>query len=834
MSTRPDTQQTEPLDTSQADAVLQSRLLEDSVDCIKVLDLEGRLLAMNTGGLKALEICDLAPLLGASWMDFWQGADRTAARAAVETARAGGRGRFVGFFPTTQTRRPAWWDVVVSPVLDARGRPEKLLAISRDVTEWKHSEELLRALIAGTAGVTGTAFFRSLVRHLAEGLHVRWVFVAECLPNLRARTLAFWRDHDFAPDIEYALPGTPCMEVARGRTCHVPDRLAEVFPEDKGMIELGTVSYLGVPLLKSDKRIIGHLVVFDDKPMPADPLALSVMETFAARAGVELERQQADEEVRRLSGESEALLKINRAIGHHLHRDELFGALAGCLRHVVPADRFGIELPMDGNRLQGHILTPSADRAEATQPTVLPAEGTVCHWVIQNREGFVASTREELRARFPVTFDVMRQERMDSLCALPLVTGERCRGALFFMASAPGAYGRLSRGWLEQLAGTVAVALDDCLAHEEVRRLRDRLAAENAYLQEEIRAEHDFTEIVGNSPALRDVLRQVEQVAGTDSTALITGETGTGKELIARAIHDRSPRQSRPLVKVNCGAISAGLVESELFGHVKGAFTGALTNRDGRFKVADGGTIFLDEVGELPLETQVKLLRVLQEQEFEPIGSSHSVKVNVRIIAATNRDLAAAVAAGKFRHDLYYRLNVFPIHVPPLRVRPDDVPLLVTFFLQKFAKRFGKPVKRVSEDTMARLAAYAWPGNIRELQNVIERAVVLSSGPELVLAADFAPPRPAARLATFPAPADAWVPLLPTPAPAPTPMPGPAVGSLEEMERRHIESVLGQTNWMIEGARGAARILNLHPSTLRSRMQKLGIKRPVRTVPQPR
>jgi formate hydrogenlyase transcriptional activator len=287
-------------------------------------------------------------------------------------------------------------------------------------------------------------------------------------------------------------------------------------------------------------------------------------------------------------------------------------------------------------------------------------------------------------------------------------------------------------------------------------------------------------------------------------------------------------------VKVNCGAISAGLVESELFGHVKGAFTGALANRDGRFKVADGGTLFLDEVGELPLETQVKLLRVLQEQEFEPIGSSKTIKVDVRIIAATNRDLSAAVAEGKFRRDLYYRLNVFPIAAPPLRERATDIPLLASFFLQRFAKKFGKPVKKVSNDTMHRLAAYAWPGNIRELQNVIERAILLSPGDTLMLAPDFGPASTnqvaaeVTRLNSRPVPsasiAENDQSLLTSAA---------TVGnSLEDVERRHIESVLAQTNWMIEGERGAARILNLNPSTLRSRMKNLGIKRPERTQPR--
>src|SRR5213593_3459041 len=524
-----------------------------------------------------------------------------------------------------------------------------------DVAQSRRSEELLSAIIQGTVAVTGTQFFRSLVLHLAQGLHVRWVFVAECLPSLRARSLAFWQDHHFGEDFEYALPGTPCMEVAQGRTCHVPDRLAEVFPDDKGMIDMGTVSYLGVPLVNSEKRIIGHLVVFDDKPMPADLLVLSVMETFAARAGAELERQQADEELRRLTGEMEAVLNVNRAIGRHLERDELFGALATSLRGVVPHERFGIELPIEGDRLQGHLLTSSREGAQPTRVKVLPAQGTACNWVLQNREWLVSSTREELRERFPLTFEVMAKENMESLCAMPLVSNDRPRGVLFFMAAREAAYGGLRRGLLEQVTSAVAVALDDCLAHEEVRRLRDQLAAENAYLQEEIRSEHNFQEIVGNSQPLRHVLSQVTQVAPTAATVLIYGETGTGKELIARAIHARSERRGRPLVKVNCGAISAGLVESELFGHVKGAFTGAIQRRTGRFELANGGTLFLDEVSELPPETQVKLLRVLQEGEFEPVGSSHTVRVDVRVIAASNIDLAGAVTAGRFRSDLFYR-----------------------------------------------------------------------------------------------------------------------------------------------------------------------------------
>jgi formate hydrogenlyase transcriptional activator len=346
----------------------------------------------------------------------------------------------------------------------------------------------------------------------------------------------------------------------------------------------------------------------------------------------------------------------------------------------------------------------------------------------------------------------------------------------------------------------------------EVETLKNRLQAENVYLQDEIRGEHNFEDMVGSSPALLDVLRKVERVAATDATVLILGDTGTGKELIARALHSRSARKHRPLVKVNCGAISAGLVESELFGHVKGAFTGAIDKRVGRFELADGGTIFLDEVGELPLESQVKLLRVLQEQEFEPVGSSRTVRVNVRVIAATNRDLERAIAEGRFRADLFFRLNVVSLMLPPLRERQSDVPLLVTFFVSRFAKQFGKRIDAISQDTIRLLSDYAWPGNIRELQNVVERAVVLSDGPVLSLGPDLLPRLPLSGAASVPASGAA---------PA-----SPGGQALDDMERRHIEAVLRQVNYVIEGPAGAAQVLGLHPNTLRSRMKRLGVTRP--------
>ena len=334
----------------------------------------------------------------------------------------------------------------------------------------------------------------------------------------------------------------------------------------------------------------------------------------------------------------------------------------------------------------------------------------------------------------------------------------------------------------------------------EVEELKNQLEAENVYLREQIKLEHDFDDIIGDSEPLRKTLRKVEQVASTDATVLIRGETGTGKELIARAVHDLSTRKGRPIVKVNCAALPPTLIESELFGHEKGSFTGALSQKKGRFELAHHGTIFLDEIGDLGLELQAKLLRVLQEGEFERVGGDRTIRVDVRVIAATHRDLETLVNEGDFREDLYYRLNVFPVEMPPLRGRPGDVPLLVGHFARKYAKKFGRAMGPIPRAMMAAFEKYPWPGNVRELENVVERAVILS-GDSPIRIEDLLDPDKAVEL--------------------------PSAGSLrlEEVERGHIERVLQETGWRIEGKRGAAVLLGLNPSTLRSRIKKLGIER---------
>ena len=338
----------------------------------------------------------------------------------------------------------------------------------------------------------------------------------------------------------------------------------------------------------------------------------------------------------------------------------------------------------------------------------------------------------------------------------------------------------------------------------EIKQLKDRLEAENIYLREQVEVKNTYSGIIGQSEAIKFVLSQVEQVAETDSTVLILGETGTGKELIAQTIHNLSTRKGRPMVKVNCAALSSNLIESELFGHEKGAFTGALSKQMGRFEIADKSTIFLDEIGELPLELQSKLLRVLQSGEFERLGSSKTIHVDVRVIAATNRDLVQAIQNKSFRKDLYYRLNVFPIHIPPLRERKEDIPLLVWSFVAEFGKRMGKKIDTIPQKSMQAMINYAWPGNVRELRNVIEHAMIISRGKTLVVE----------------------LPGIDGISGAETPHESDFLSTLEEVERDHIVSILERTGWRVKGEGGAADVLGVKPSTLYSKMKKLGIRRP--------
>jgi formate hydrogenlyase transcriptional activator len=527
------------------------------------------------------------------------------------------------------------------------------------------------------------------------------------------------------------------------------------------------------------------------------------------------ERKQTEEALRRNEAQNRSLLRINNAIITNLTQEALLCSISEALHRVISFDRCAITLYQPERdtflflAVEGELLS---DYFQAGME-YLRSETSV-GWVYDHKQPRVCGNLQD-SSQF-ANERRLAAEGIQSICVLPMVLQGKCIGTLSFVSRERDGYSDQDALFLQEVANQVVLAIQNMQSYNEISSLKGRLEKENVYLREELRAEHNFEEIVGNSPALLKVLRDVEQVAPTDSTVLIYGETGTGKELVARAIHSRSTRSSRALVNVNCSAISAGLVESELFGHVKGAFTGALDRRIGRFELANGGTIFLDEIGELNLETQVKLLRVLQEREFEPVGSSRTLRVEVRVIAATNRNLREAVEAGRFRADLFYRLNVFPIEIPPLRERRSDIPTLVAFCLSRLSKRFGKKIEGVSRESMEHLLNYSWPGNIRELQNVIERAVIVAVEPILRLDRDLIPVTGAKVAENHGRPDPKSHPV--------TPVTAAALPTLCEVERNHILAALHTTGGKIEGANGAAKILDLHPNTLRHRIQKLGIR----------
>ncbi|PYL13620.1 MAG: Fis family transcriptional regulator [Verrucomicrobia bacterium] len=507
------------------------------------------------------------------------------------------------------------------------------------------------------------------------------------------------------------------------------------------------------------------------------------------------------------------LLNLTTRITSNLDLREVLRAISANFREVMRCDGAGVWLPGEGAgtfKLYAFDAPVSKGFAKEEVIITLP-EDDPARRAFETMKPMVATVDEIGWPGGGEGYRLAAAESVKSACFIPLVNRGRALGDLMIVRLTEGTFTAEDVDFLSQAAGQIAIAIENALAYREISELKDKLAQEKLYLEEEIRSEMNFAEIVGKSSALRKVLKRVETVAPTDSTVLIYGETGAGKELIARAIHDLSPRKSKAFVKLNCAAIPTGLLESELFGHERGAFTGAIAQRIGRFEVAHGGTIFLDEIGEIPLELQTKLLRVLQEREFERLGSSRTLRTDARLIAATNRDLEAMVAEQKFRSDLFFRLNVFPIQVPPLRERHGDIPLLVRHFAQQFSKRMNKTIDTISSATMDALSRYHWPGNIRELQNVIERAVITSTGP--VLKVDVAD----LKISRSSSPAEK----------------SSAQGStndalrnvLEETERQQILKALKQSNWVVAGPKGAAAKLGMKRSTLQLRMSKLGISR---------
>jgi formate hydrogenlyase transcriptional activator len=499
------------------------------------------------------------------------------------------------------------------------------------------------------------------------------------------------------------------------------------------------------------------------------------------------------------------LLDLTNAVVTQLDTRTLFAAVAPALRRCCSADVAALTLYDPDARVLGHHACDVPDDfcsnpcPEPQKPIDRSLDGSASGLVFTTGKPRIFSLPE--LETFPDSGFIL-EKGIRSVCSVPLATAQGVLGTLDLGAYSPDAFSSDQFHLLTRVAGQIAIAVSNAVAYKRIEELNAQLAQEKLYLQDEIRSERGFEEIIGRSVSLRRVLREIETVAPTGSTVLITGETGSGKELVARAIHQLSGRRDNAFVKMNCAAIPSGLLESELFGHEKGAFTGAINQRIGRFELANRGTVFLDEIGEIPLELQPKLLRVLQEREFERLGSVRTLHTDARLIAATNRDLVTLAREQKFRPDLFYRLNVFPIHVPPLRHRREDIPMLVRRFAQQYARQMKKTIETIPAETMERLTGYDWPGNIRELQNLIERAVILSPGPTLdvpVAALDV-------RRTEIPRHDEAQ--------------------TLVDAERRHIVGALEKANWVVGGANGAAARLGMKRSTLQFRIRKLGIVRP--------
>jgi len=615
-------------------------------------------------------------------------------------------------------------------------------------------------------------------------------------------------DHSFC---KHAVESREPLVVSDARRHHI-------FGHYVAFTEPGVVAYAGVPLIDSEGHALGTFCVADEKPHDWTEDEIGILRVLATSTLSEVELRSQAEELRSLTANLQGLvesrtselrnseerlrvlLAVNNAIVTCLDRESMFAATAAALRSAIPYDRCALVL-LDPDKNVFRVLGVAGP---VPSPPVIPL-GT--EWPRhQSRSGWILDHRQpmltpDLQDAPPFAeHGPLLKEGLRSAVSVPVEIKGKTIGTLNVGSRVPGRYGQNEASLLAAIAEQVALAIENLLAYEEIATLKARLEEENLYLQEEVRTEAAFGDVVGESPGILGALEKVRKVAGTDSTVLVTGETGTGKELIVRAIHAMSRRKEKILVKVNCAALPAGVIESEIFGHERGAFTGALSRKIGRFELANGGTLFLDEIGDLPLELQAKLLRVLQDGEFERVGGTQTLKVNVRLVAATNRDLQQAVSVDRFRADLYYRLNVFPIVIPPLRDRPKDIPHLARHFAMHYASKMGKRVGRLGPEVLNWLSTYAWPGNVRELQNVIERAVILSSEGRFELG-DIAAAPPGAGATQN------------------------KLRSLEEVERQHIVAVLEETRWRISGDRGAAKVLGLKRTTLEARMKKLGIDR---------
>ena len=748
--------------------MLFEELLESSPDAIIVTDLEGRITGANAH-LEKLFGFYRSELLGQPVETLIPERFRSAHPAHRKTFHTEPRMRPMGVGVELYARRkdgsefPV--DIMLSPVETTEGRA--VLSVIHDITEKKRAEEALRKSEEQLRSLVESVRDYAILLLDTEGGVSTWNPGAARMTGYSAQEIIGRHFSCFytPEDIERGKP-EEALRVAASK---------ERFEDESWRVR------------KDGSRFWANVVITAIKDSNGQLLG------FAKVTRDLTERRRAEEAL---------LLELSHVLLSNLEIGTLLSAVSAAIRQVVPHDFATLALhdpTTDQFRLQ--LLDAAYGKGLPAKEIVVPVEGSAPGWVFRAREPLILTQLIDSGCFKRETLEHLLAAGLKSACWLPLVSRDRVLGVLAVASRREAAFTDKDAYTLSQIASQVGIAVDNALAFRQIGELRDRLNQEKLYLEEELQSEYGFEGIVGKSPRLKSILKLVETVAPTDSTVLILGETGTGKELIARAIHQLSARQERTFIKLNCAAIPSGLLESELFGHEKGAFTGAISRRIGRFELANQGTIFLDEIGEIPSELQPKLLRVLQEQEFERLGSTSTLRTDARLIAATNRDLAAMVAEQKFRADLYYRLQVFPIHVPPLRERREDIPLLVRHFAKQIALKMHKTIDSIPAETMNLLVQYGWPGNIRELQNVIERAVILSSGPQLqVPLSDLALPR--------------------------VPEPTKNDETLEEAERKHILSVLTDTDWVLGGAKGAAVRLGMKRSTLQFRMKKLGISRP--------
>lgn len=646
---------------------------------------------------------------------------------------------------------------------------------------------------------------QDLFRELAGRLQKVAGFEVACFslhdPRDNAMRLHFWEGSTLIPN----LAELPVDSSAMGwvwqnqQPLVVADLHSETsfHPIVNLLKDKGIRSYCTLPLTTAQKRL-GALALGSCRVSAYKERDLRFLQRVAALAALAVENALTRSALQQEKDRLQMLLQVNTTLVSNLDMEQVFPAISGFIRRVIGQDFASLAIyDQATHSLHKYVLDFPQDKELIGADTMVPLSEAPSGRAFLDRETKFLN-RADLISFHSSFVGLLLGHGIQSMCCIPLVTTKGTLGTLDLASTEEKAFGPQDTGFLNQVATQVAIALDNAQAYREIAELKDKLAKEKLYLEDEIRSEHNFEEIVGESPALKRMLNQAKTVATSDATVLILGETGTGKELVARAIHRMSLRKDASFVKLNCAAIPTGLLESELFGHEKGAFTGAISSKIGRLELADRGTLFLDEVGDIPLELQPKLLRVLQDQEFERLGSTRTIRVNIRLIAATNRNLAKSVAEREFRSDLYYRLNVFPIRMPALRERKTDIPLLVRYFVHKFARRMNKQIETIPRETMAALVSWEWPGNVRELENFVERSVILSEGS--LLNVPLAELRPAYE----------------TPA---------SDGTLENLERQHIVRTLRQAGGVIAGPRGAAVRLGLKRTTLQSKIQKMGISR---------